>query len=106
MTDPLYATTTFDAFWDRYLELHAEPFVARMYAVATASAGTLLAAAILTQSPWLALAAPIVDYAIAQSSHRWRGVKTSPLKRPLWHLRAELRLFARTLRGRYGTAAA
>ena len=99
MTDPLYETTTFDAFWARYLELHAEPFVARMHAVATASAGALVATAIVTGQPWIAPLAPVVDYAIAQSSHRVRGVKTRPYARPHWHLRAELRLFARTVRG-------
>jgi hypothetical protein len=97
MTDPLYTTKTFDAFWARYLELHAEPFVARMHAVATASAGALIATALVTGHAWIALLAPAVDYAIAQSSHRARGVKTRPYARPHWHLRAELKLFARTL---------
>jgi hypothetical protein len=97
LTDPLYETKTFDAFWARYLELHAEPFVARMHAVATASAGALIAAALVTGHAWIAVLAPAVDYAIAQSSHRVRGVKTRPCVRPHWHLRAELRLFARTL---------
>jgi hypothetical protein len=46
----------------------------------------------------LALLAPLVDHAIAQLSHRRDGVKTLPHKRPLWHARAEWRLFRQSLR--------
>jgi hypothetical protein len=95
--ESLYDARTFDEFWDRYLALHDEPFVARVHAIATASAGVLIVAAIVTGHYWLALLAAPVDYAIAQSSHRSRGVKTKPYARPWWHVRAELKLFARTL---------
>ena len=40
----------------------------------------------------------LVDHVIAQISHRTHGERTEPLRRPLWHARAELRLFRRTLR--------
>ena len=100
MSDPLYDTTTFDAFWQRYLELHSEPWVQRLHAVATTCAAVLLACALWFRSPWLALAAPLVDYAIAQTSHRIYGTATQPFRRPWWHLRAELKLYARTLLAR------
>ena len=38
MTESLYEARTFDVFWHRYLAFHAEPFVARVHAIATASA--------------------------------------------------------------------
>jgi hypothetical protein len=93
----LYATTTFDEFWQCYRALHADRRVQVAHAIATASAAVLLAAAIVLRAPALAIAAPIVDFAIAQSSHRATGTRTKPYRRPLWHLRAELRLFRCTL---------
>jgi hypothetical protein len=100
VTDCLYDTTTFDAFWQRYLELHSEPLVRRLHAIATTAAFVVLALALVRHSLWLALAAPLVDYTIAQASHRIRGSATQPFRRPWWHLRAELRLYRGTLRGR------
>jgi hypothetical protein len=96
MTD-LYASPDFDAFWHAYQELHADPRVRVAHAIATASAGALLVAALVLRSPALAIAAPLVDFAIAQASHRATGTRTQPYRKPWWHLRAELRLFAGTL---------
>ena len=97
-TDALYRAKTFDEFWAVYLRAHDEPSVRWAHAAATASAATLLASAVAFRRPGLALLAPVVDYAIAQASHRRNGVKTSPWRRPHWHLRAELRLFCETVR--------
>jgi hypothetical protein len=93
----LYDSATFDEFWQQYQELHASPRVRKMHAVATLSAATLLAVGIKRRSLPFILAAPVVDYAIAQLSHRGEGVRTQPYRKPLWHLRAELRLLRRTL---------
>jgi hypothetical protein len=97
--EALYETKDFDAFWVEYERAHAAPEVRYAHAVATTAAGALLAAALVRRSVVLALLAPAVDYAIAQSSHRLVSHDvTRPWRRPTWHLRAELRLFRRTLR--------
>ncbi len=95
--EDLYASPDFESFYRRYLEIHQRPEVRVAHAVATTSAATLLAIAAVTRRPLLALAAPVVDYAIAQASHRADGRKTQPWRKPSWHLRAELRLFRDTL---------
>ncbi|HEU0034462.1 MAG TPA: Mpo1-like protein [Kofleriaceae bacterium] len=94
----LYDATTFEEFWQHYQELHASRQVRIAHAVATTSALGLLAASLVRRSWKLALAAPLVDYAIAQASHRRERVTTHPYRHPRWHLRAELRLWRRTLR--------
>ncbi len=44
---------------------------------------------------------PLVDYAIAQSSHRlFEKNRTLPWKNTVWHTRAELRMFRLTFTGR------
>lgn len=96
--DAMYAAKSFAEFWDHYDDLHAGPPVRLAHAVGTASALALLARAIVRRDPRLAIAAPIVDYVISQLSHRVHGDRTQPLRRPLWHARAEWRLFRRTLR--------
>jgi hypothetical protein len=96
--DSLYNAKSFGEFWEHYQELHSHPQTRAAHAVATAAAVGMLALAVARRSVWLALLAPVVDYAIAQTSHRRLGVKTSPMRKPLWHARAEWRLFRGTLR--------
>lgn len=98
MRDEMYAAKTFEEFWHHYDELHAYPSVRIAHAVGTASALLLMARAVMRRDPRLAIAAPIVDHVIAQLSHRVQGERTRPLQRPLWHARAEWRLFRRTVR--------
>ena len=93
-TEQLYASTSFGEFWEHYQAIHANPRTRAAHAVATGSALALLGLAALRRSPLLALLAPVVDYGIAQLAHRrLDGTKTHPLRRPIWHLRAEWRLF-------------
>ena len=98
-SDSLYTATSFGEFWEHYQDLHSHPKPRALQAVATASALGLLALAIARRSVKLALLAPLVDYAIAQLAHRKiDGIKTHPQRRPIWHLRAEWRLFRKSLR--------
>lgn len=99
MTEALYDAESFEAFWEEYLRAHTDPRTRRLHAVATLSAGAMIATGLVTGRPWLVVAAPLVDYAIAQASHRTiEGNRTQPWRRPSWHVRAELRLCLRTLR--------
>ena len=100
MSEDLYTAATFEEFWERYVRAHAHPRTRALHAVGTLSAGALIAAGILRRRPALVLAAPLVDYAIAQLSHRTiEGNATQPYRNPRWHVRAELRMCARTLAG-------
>jgi hypothetical protein len=102
----MHASKTFDEFWGYYQELHASRSVRIAHAIGTTSALGLLAAAVVRRSLVLAIAAPVVDYAIAQGSHTAETLTTHPYKQPLWHVRAELRLWRSTvksvLQGRRG----
>src|SRR5262245_46188818 len=93
-SDALYAAQSFGEFWEHYQKLHHNPRVRAMHALATAAGLGLFVLSVKRRSLKLALAAPLVDHVIAQGSHRFfDGVSTRPLKRPLWHARAEWRLF-------------
>jgi hypothetical protein len=98
MNNALYSATTFEEFWDHYQEIHAGRGTRIAHAIGTSSALVLVVLAIARRSAKLALAAPLVDYAIAQLSHRNERQRTQPYRRPLWHVRAELRLLRSTLR--------
>lgn len=96
----LYESEDFEAFWCEYDQMHANPITRRVHAVGTLSALVLTAAGLWTGAWGLVLAAPLVDYAVSQASHRLvEGNRTQPWRRPDWHLRAELRLCRRTLSG-------
>jgi hypothetical protein len=96
-TDDLYSAQSFGEFWEHYQELHAHPRTRALHAVATASALGMLALAVARRNAKLALLAPVVDYGIAQLSHRAQGTRTKPFRRPIWHARAEWRLFRKSL---------
>ena len=92
MPDP-YAAGSFEEFWPHYVRMHARPETQALHAVATLSAIALAGAAVVTRRPLLALAAPLADYAIAQSSHRiFEKNATKPWRATAWHARAELRM--------------
>lgn len=98
LSDQLYASKTFDEFWGYYQDIHASRSTRIAHAIGTTTAIALLASAVAKRSLKLAIAAPVIDYAIAQASHRAEGTATHPLRKPLWHARAELRLWRSTIK--------
>jgi hypothetical protein len=98
LEDQMYEAATFEEFWGYYQDIHASRTVRIAHAMGTTAAIGLIVAAIARRSVKLAIMAPMVDYTIAQSSHRSEGIRTKPYKKPLWHVRAELRLWRSTLR--------
>ena len=97
-SDSLYTSKSFGEFWEHYQEIHSHPQTRAVHALATASALGLLALAVTRRSLKLALLAPVIDYGLSQLSHRREGVKTQPHRKPLWHARAEWRMFRTSLR--------
>ncbi len=95
--DDLYAARDFESFWRIYRALHADPRTRALHAVATSSAIALVGWGVLARRAGPIVMAPLVDHLIAQASHRLvEHNRTTPLRRPLWHLRAEVRLFRGT----------
>jgi len=104
MSDDIYAVRTFEECWPHYVRLHSRKETQVLHAVASLSCIALVSAAVVTRRPLLLLAAPLADYAIAQTSHRlFEANKTTPWKNPLWHARAELRMLRLVLSGRMRT---
>jgi len=98
VSEALYEAESFEAFWEQYQREHADPRTRTAHAVATLSAVGLVMAGAASRRPALIALAPLVDYAIAQASHRrFEGNRTQPWRRPTWHVRAELRLLRVTL---------
>jgi hypothetical protein len=96
-----YAVRTFAEFWSHYVRLHTRRETQVSHAAATLSCLALLGAAAALRQPILAVAAPIVDYAVAQAGHRlFEQNRTTPWKNQVWHTRAELRMLRLVLTGR------
>ena len=97
----VYAVGSFEEFWPHYVRLHTRRSTQAMHAAATLACLGFLGAAVIIRQPALALAAPLADFLIAQTSHRlFEGNRTTPWASPLWHTRAELRMLWLVLRGR------
>lgn len=98
---PLYDAPDFESFWRAYVMAHRSPATQRAHAVATTLMLACVAQGVRTRRlRWFALA-PLVDYVIAQSSHRVvEQNRTQPWRDTPRHLRAELRMWRYTLTGR------
>lgn len=100
--DP-YASASFEEFWPHYMDMHSRRATQIGHAAATLSFLGLATAGVFLRQPLLFLAAPLADHAIAQVSHRlFERNTTRPWRNPVWHARAELRMFGRVLTGRFG----
>lgn len=101
MTRDPYDVRTFEEFWPYYVRLHTKPETQILHAAASLACIGLLGTALVLRNPVFAMAAPLVDYAIAQASHRvFEKNVTMPWKNTLWHTRAELRMLRLVLSGR------
>jgi hypothetical protein len=99
--EALYEAKDFDAFWRIYVQMHARPATRGLHFLATSAMMACVAQGVRTRRIRWLLAAPLVDYAIAQSAHRLvEKNRTQPYRNPPWHLQAELRLWWLTLTDR------
>jgi hypothetical protein len=96
-----YTVSSFEEFWPHYVRLHTRRETQLLHATASLACLGLLGTAMATRQPIFALAAPIVDYAVAQASHRlFEKNRTTPWRNQIWHTRAELRMLWFVLTGR------
>jgi hypothetical protein len=99
----IYAVSGFEDFWPHYARLHASPLTQKLHAVATTTSVSLLALGLVLRQPFVAVLGPIIAYTIDQLAHRMhQRIVTTPSRNPLWHLRAELRMYRLVLSGRMG----
>ncbi|HEX7665995.1 MAG TPA: DUF962 domain-containing protein [Polyangiaceae bacterium] len=95
-----YDARTFEEFWPHYVRLHSRRETQIMHAAASLACLGVLTVAAKKRNPAIALLAPLVDFGIAQASHRlFEKNVTTPWKNQLWHTRAELRMLRLTLTG-------
>lgn len=98
--DP-YAARTFEEFWPHYVRMHTRRETHVLHAAGTIAFATLVVLAIGRRNPLLLAAAPLADYALAQTSHRlFERNATKPWKHHAWHARAELRMLRLVVTGR------
>ena len=96
-----YSVHTFEDFWPHYVRMHTQRATHVCHAAGSLACIGLVVTAALTAQPVLAVVGPLVDYALAQASHRlFEANRTMPWKNQLWHTRAELRMLRLVLAGR------
>jgi hypothetical protein len=90
---------TFAEFWPYYVRAHSQPLTRVMHAIGSTLA---LAAVVLgiTVNPWFFLAAPIVGYTFAWTSHFFiEHNKPATFGHPFWSLAADYVMLWKTLTG-------
>lgn len=88
---------SFEEFWPKYLQEHQNPLNRRLHFVGTNLALILIAMAIISKSPWLALGGVVSGYAFAWIGHFFVE-KNRPLtfKYPWMSLKADFKAFGQT----------
>lgn len=93
--------TTFEEFWPYYVSQHLDPINRALHVAGTALA--LGCVAVSPVAPQALLAAPVIGYGMAWVGHfAFEKNKPATFGHPLWSLRGDLRMFARTITGRMG----
>lgn len=91
---------TFEDFWPHYLGEHRHPANRVLHVVGTTIVYGLLALSAFDTARWLLLA-PVVGYGFAWVGHFFvEHNRPATFTHPLWSLRGDFRMHARTLSGR------
>lgn len=91
---------TFDEFWPRYLQAHADPRTRAAHVAGTLLGTTLVLAAIAARKPWLAAAGLVAGYGPAWFSHAFfERNRPETFRAPFASLRADYVMAWHVLRG-------
>lgn len=91
--------TSFEEFWPYYVSQHLDPINRALHVAGTGLA--LGCVAVSPVAPQALLAAPVIGYGMAWIGHFvFEKNKPATFGNPLWSLRGDLRMFARTITGR------
>ena len=98
---------SFEQFFPYYLREHSNSLNRWLHFVGTSAAVCALLAAGLTQSGWLALAAPLLGYGAAWFGHFFiEHNKPASFSYPWWSFLGDFRMYGLMLRGQVGDALA
>jgi hypothetical protein len=91
---------SFEEFWPEYVRHHQNKLTRQIHVAGTTLALACAAGGLLTRHKWLLLVAPVAGYGPAWVSHfAVEGNSPMSLRHPLWSLRADLLMWAKTLDG-------
>jgi hypothetical protein len=94
---------TFTDFWPEYVRAHTQPTTRVVHCIGTLAGWMLVGAAIAERRWWLILAAVIIPYALAWTSHFFlEHNKPATFEHPLWSWWADQKMVFLTLIGRMG----
>jgi len=98
MIDP--RLKSFEEFWPHYLGEHLHPTNRALHFIGTSLVYLIVAAGFLVTPRWFAVA-PLVGYGFAWVGHFFvERNRPATFTYPLWSLRGDFRMHARTLTGR------
>ena len=105
MTDERYRS--FDEFFPFYLREHSNSTNRWVHFVGTSAGVCALLAAAVTQTGWLALAAPVLGYGAAWYGHFFiEHNKPASFSYPLWSFRGDFKMYGLMVRGQVADALA
>ncbi len=91
---------TYEEFWPFYVREHSNKLNRTLHVIGTSAAVGCVAAAAITRRPLFLLAAPIVGYGFAWVGHFFvQKNKPATFDYPLWSLRGDFEMWAKTLAG-------
>jgi hypothetical protein len=92
---------TFTDFWSFYVLAHQQLATRIFHTIGTLSGWILLAAAIILRKPWFVLAAILIPYGLAWSSHFFvEHNRPATFGHPLWSWLADQKMVAMVLAGK------
>ncbi len=92
---------TFEEFWSFYLGEHRHPVNRMLHYVGTISGVLLFLTALVSQSWYAIIAAPIVAYSFAWTGHLlFEKNRPATFKYPLWSFLADFKMLAMFATGR------
>jgi hypothetical protein len=91
---------TFAEFWPYYVRAHSRPMTRVMHAIGSTLALACIVLFFVTTSRWFLLAAPVIGYSFAWTSHFFiEHNKPATFGHPFWSLAADYVMLWKTVTG-------
>jgi hypothetical protein len=89
----------FDEFWPIYVRAHSHQLNRTLHVIGTSLALACVLAAIVKRRPWVLLLAPVFGYGLGWCGHLVERSRPSSFSHPIYSVRANLRLWWKTIAG-------